>query len=46
MVEITTVPLAIKIKEHHYGDDSTAGHMVHEITKGAIVTPRRKVTNI
>ena len=46
MTVMTTVPVVVTIKEPHCGDNSTYGIMVHAITKGVIVAPRRKATNI
>ena len=40
MVEITSAPVAGKrVERAHFGENSTAGIMVHEITKGVFVAP-------
>ena len=44
MVEMTTV--AVVVTRYSFGDYCTVGLMLHVITKGVIVAPRRKGTKI
>ena len=47
MVEMTTTLVLSKIStRYHFGDNSTAGIMVHAIIRRFVVAPRKKATNI